>query len=194
MSSISSSYPATFEADAPVAQGRLGVFFRLILAIPQAIVVGLVLWVAQLLTFLAWFAILFTGKYPMGFANFVVGSLRWQARFNGYQYLLTGRYPPFSLDAEPDYPIRATFDVAAEGRNRLTVFFRVIMIIPHAVLLTIISMVASIVMFIAWIAALVTGSVPAGMHTFLTGVQNYSTRVSAYMFLLTDEYPPFSVS
>lgn len=194
MSSVAAAYPATLEVSEAAPQGRLGVFFRIILAIPQLIVSGLVVLVAEILTFFAWFVVLFTGRYPASFADFVAGSLRWSTRVNGYTLLLTSQYPPFSLGDEPDYPVRAGFEVALENRNRLTVFFRLIMAIPHVIVLYIIQIVAMIVLFISWIVALFTGSVPAGMHNFLAGFLRYSTRFNAYVWLLTDEYPPFSIS
>lgn len=194
MESQSSSYPATFEADGPSPQSRLSVFFRLILLIPHAIAVGVVVLIAEILAFLAWFAILFTGRFPGGFSSFMTGALRWQARANGYAWLLTGAYPPFSLGDEEQYPVRSRFDVALGGRNRLTVFFRGLLAIPHVVVLSVLGVIGEVVLLVAWVVALFTASVPDGIHSFLAGVQRYNNRLSAYLFLLTDEYPPFSIS
>lgn len=194
MSAVQSGYPAVFEVDSPAPQSRLTVFFRPLLLIPHLIVVYFVLLLAEILTFLAWFAILFTGRYPAGFAGLTVGAMRWLARVNGYNYLLTGKYPPFSMDEVADYPVRASVTTALEGRNRLTVFFRPLMLIPHVIVLYIVGIAASVVLLISWVVALFTGSVPAGLHGFLAGVQRWGFRVFAYGFLLTDEYPPFSLS
>jgi hypothetical protein len=77
-------------------------------------------------------------------------------------------------------------------RNRLTVFFRILLAIPHFIVIVLWSIVASIAIFFAWIIALFAGRVPAGLHTFIASWLRYSTHLYAYMFLLADPYPPFS--
>src|SRR6476469_5853839 len=79
-------------------------------------------------------------------------------------------------------------------RNRLTVFFRWLLAIPHLIVLTLWSIVAEIAIIIAWFAALITGRVPAGVHNFLASWLRYATHVYAYAFLLADPFPPFSGS
>lgn len=187
-------YRFGFEADGPSPQSRLTVFFRLILAIPHMLIVGILGYAIALVTVIAWVAILITGKYPEGMLKFVVNFQHWQSRYNGYLYLLTGEYPPFALSADDSYPIRMTGEGAAEGRNRLTVFFRIFMIIPHVIVLYFLAIALAVVWVISWFAALFTGSVPAGMHTFMTGCLRWTTRVTNYAFLLNDEYPPFSLN
>ncbi len=77
-------------------------------------------------------------------------------------------------------------------RNRLTVFFRLLLVIPHLVWLMLWGIAASVVVLIAWFAALFTGIVPEWLHGFLAGFVRYSTRVTAYLYLLADPFPPFS--
>ena len=77
-------------------------------------------------------------------------------------------------------------------RNRLTVFFRQLLVIPHLIVLTLWSIVAEFAILIAWFAALFTGSVPAGLHNFIASWLRYATHVYAYLFMLADPYPPFS--
>jgi hypothetical protein len=91
-------YPITFGAVYPDKMSRLSTFFRIILVIPHAIVLYFVGIAAGVIGFIAWWAILFTGKYPKGMFDFFVGFMRWTTRVNGYTYLLTDKYPPFSLD------------------------------------------------------------------------------------------------
>jgi hypothetical protein len=79
-------------------------------------------------------------------------------------------------------------------RNRVTVFFRLLLVIPHYIVLTLWSIVAEIAIIIAWFAALITGRVPAGLHNFIASWLRYTTHVYAYLFLLADPYPPFSGS
>ena len=90
-------YPISVGVDYPEKLSRLSTFFRIILLIPQMIVLYFVEIVAGILMFLSWWAILFTGKYPKGLFDFVSGYLRWATRVNGYTYLLTDKYPPFNM-------------------------------------------------------------------------------------------------
>jgi len=91
-------YPITFGAVYPEKMSRLTTFFRCILVIPHMIILYFVAIAASIVAFIAWWAILFTGKYPKGMFDFFVGYMRWPTRVNGYSYLLTDKYPPFSMD------------------------------------------------------------------------------------------------
>ena len=91
-------YPITFGAVYPEKMSRLTTFFRCILVIPQFIVLSFVGIAASIVAFIAWWAILFTGNYPKGMFDFFIGYMRWTTRVNGYTYLLTDKYPPFSMD------------------------------------------------------------------------------------------------
>ena len=90
-------YPITVGVAYPEKLSRLSTFFRFFLLIPQMIVLWLVGILAGIFMFFAWWAILFTGKYPKGLFDFVSGYLRWSTRVSGYSSLLTDKYPPFSL-------------------------------------------------------------------------------------------------
>jgi hypothetical protein len=188
-------YPVRLEVSDAFPQSRLTVFFRLLLLIPHFIIIWLLAIVATVIYVISWFAILFTGKYPAGMLNFMIGFFRWTARTTGYSLLLTDRYPPFSLAADEGYAIRLYVDERIEGRNRLTTFWpvRFILAIPHLIILAVLQYAVAVVVFIAWIIALFTASVPGGLHNFLAGYLRWYERVYAYLFLLVDEYPPFSL-
>jgi len=79
-------------------RNRLTTFFRLILAIPQLIVTAVLLFAAAVVTLIAFFAVLFTGRWPAGMRDFVVKVQRWSLRVQAYTTLLTDVYPPFTLD------------------------------------------------------------------------------------------------
>jgi len=194
MSMSAPAYPIGLDVDPAAPQSRLTVFFRYFLLIPHGIIVGALLWVVYVVTFLAWFAILFTGKYPAGLLKFSMDVFHWNNRYTGYQWLLTGKYPPFTMGADDSYPVRTTGGGEETGRNRITVFFRYPLLIPHLIVLSILAVAALVILAISWLAALFTGSVPAGMHSFLAGFTRWYTRVMAYGLLLTDKYPPFSLS
>ena len=89
-------YPVSYEADTAIeGRNRLTTFFRPILDIPWLIVAGLYGIAAYVAVIIAWFAIVFTGRYPEGLYNFNAGFLRMSTRANGFAYLLSDEYPPF---------------------------------------------------------------------------------------------------
>jgi hypothetical protein len=192
--SAAGPYPVSLDVDGPQPQNRLSVLLRIIFAIPTMIALIIFGIVAEVITLIAWFVIVITGKYPSGMANFVEGYAHLSARATGYMWLLTDKSPGFSTGPDESYPIRLSLQTQLDGRNRVTVFFRIFMLIPHAIALYIITLIGEIVVFISWIAALVTGSVPLGMHNFIAGWSRWQARVGAYALLLTDEYPPFSLN
>ena len=190
----SGAYPVSLEVDPPQPQNRLSVLLRIIFAIP-AMLFGIVIGIGlQIVALIAWVVILVTGKYPAGMMNFTEGGLRFSSRLSGYLYLLTDKSPSFSLDADPAYPVRLSVQGQIEGRNRLTVFFRLLMAIPHYLILGVLNYVIGVVVFVAWLMALFTGSVAPGLHTFIAGYLRWTMRAQGYVLLVTDEYPPFSLS
>ncbi|MGE0601908.1 MAG: DUF4389 domain-containing protein [Dehalococcoidia bacterium] len=188
------AYPFGLEVDEPAPQSRLTVFFRILMLIPHVIILYFLGLAQNIVTLIAWFAILFTGKYPAGLLQFSTNILHWNTRVGGYALLLTGTYPPFALGEDANYPVRLTGMGEEAGRNRLTTFFRIFMIIPHIIVFYFLILALYIVLFISWIIALFTGSVPGGMHNFMAGVGRWGTRLNAYTLLLTDKYPPFSLN
>lgn len=213
-------YPVIYEIDRPEKYNRLTVLFRLILAIPQMILVGgsgigviftlsgqnqenagwqfissiistgILTWVLSILVFLAWWAILFTGRFPRAFQDFCINIYRWAQNVYAYIYLLADPYPPFS--GEKPYSLRLTV-TPTEKHNRLTVLFRIFLVIPHAIILTFLGIALIVVTIIAWFAILITGQYPEGMYNFSRGVLRWGARVAAYIYLFVDDYPPFSL-
>jgi uncharacterized protein DUF4389 len=76
-------------------------------------------------------------------------------------------------------------------RNRLTVFFRLLLVIPHFIVLALWGIAVWVVVLVAWIVGIFTGRVPDGLHNFMASFLRYATRVVGYMFLLADPWPPF---
>lgn len=96
--------------------------------------------------------------------------------------------PPAPVPAHP-VSLVVTDDLR---RSRLTVFFRLLLVIPHLIWLCLWGILAEILLVVSWFVALVAGRLPDGLHDFLAGYVRYSTRVNAYMLLLANPYPPFS--
>src|ERR1700722_5335664 len=179
--------PILLAAAGPAAQRRVTVAVRLILAIPHLIVLYLLPIAAFAVAVIGWFGALAAGRLPDFAFTFLSGYLRWFSRVEGYLLLLTDEYPPFVLEDEP-YPLRLA--VGAGKVNRLTVAFRVILAIPAAIVATLLtSGFATIMVFIAWLTALVAGRLPVSLHQAFTAVLRYTIRYYGYLYLLTDVYP-----
>jgi Domain of unknown function (DUF4389) len=188
-----------------------------LLAIPHLIVLAF-LWIAfVVLSVVAFFAILFTARYPRGIFEFNLGVLRWTWRVAFYSYgaLGTDRYPPFTLGAAPDYP--ATLDVVYPGElsRGLVLVKWWLLAIPHYLVVGVFlgggwfawgggwdrggddwrwrggpGLIALLVLFAA-VALLFTTRYPQGIFDFVLGLDRWVARVVAYAGLMTDAYPPF---
>ncbi len=195
-----------FEAEYPEQLGRLSTAFRIVLFIPIAIFFVLVNGQAfdpgdfvderfftvsggGGIVLAIWAAVLVRQYIPHWLFDFQVALMRFQARAYGYLALLTDRFPAF----EGEYPIN--FEVSYPDRlNRWKVaIWKIITSIPHIIILFFLYLAVFVVVVIAWFAILFTGRYPQGLHTFVAGVFRWSFRVQAYVFSLTDEYPPFSL-
>jgi hypothetical protein len=194
----SPDYPATFTVDHPERITNWKPLVQWLLAIPHYIVLYALGIVSEVVAIISWFAIVFTGKLPDGLANLICLYVRYNNRTMAYAAFLREEYPPFTFETVPadpgTYPpVRTGFVPELEDRNRLTVGFRFILVIPQLIVLSVLGLVAFLAAVIAFFAVLFTGSWPEGLRTFVVGVMRWSTRVSAYFYLLTDEYPPFSL-
>ena len=185
------SYPLTFEVQYPEELSRWLIFVKWLLVIPHLIVLYGLGVAANLITLIAWFVILFTKRYPPELFSFVVSINRWGANVTAYAFLLTDDYPPFSWEAN-EYPV--TYDVEyPEGLSRWLISVKLILAIPHIIVLALLFIGALIALAVAWFAILFTKRFPESLFDFLVGVLRWQYRVSAYTNLLRDEYPPFSL-
>jgi len=214
----SEAYAARLDIDYPEKLDRVTTFFRLIWAIPVVIILSLLsatasetvtvitetgatvskvtrtgagitggLFVATMLM------IVFRQRYPRWWFDFARELARFGARVGAFLALLTDRYPSTveeqSLHLEIDYP-----DVE-QDLNRWLPLVKWLLAIPHYIVLAVLFVVAVVTVVIAWFAILFTGQYPRGLFDFVVGVGRWGLRVQAYAFLLvTDRYPPFSLS
>jgi hypothetical protein len=192
MATAPAAYPVTLEVDYPERLSRGLIFVKWLLALPHWIILGVFGYLVELTTFISWFAILFTTRYPKPLFDLAVMYFRWSARTTAYIALLRDEYPPFG-GGSPEYPVRLDIDYP-EKLSRLLIFVKWLLAIPHLVILALLSIVAFFVYVIGWFAILFTGRLPRGLFDFLVGVGRWSVRVNAYVFLMRDEYPPFSMS
>lgn len=187
-------YPVTYEADYPGGgRNRLTTFFRSIVVIPWMIVAALYGFAATFAIVIAWFALVFTGRYPEGLYNFVAGYIRMISRVNGFYYLATDEWPPFNGEENPSYPLRVGIPPPKPEYSRLKAGFRLIVGIPVLLLSYVQGLIALVIAIIGWFAILFTGTLSEGLFTPLRSALAYQARGTAYFGLLTEDYPPFSL-
>lgn len=209
------SYPVDVEIDPPRRQRRIGAAFRLVLAIPalllSASLAGGPVGAGSLSSgfafaagggvlgtvgFLGWFASLVRGRMPAGLRDLGAYALGYGAQATGYLLLLTARYPssdPAVLaptQALPRHPVRIGVRDGL-GRSRLTVFFRLLLAIPHIVWLTLWSVLAAAAAALGWLVALAIGRLPAPLHRFLAAFTRYTADVYSFLFLVGGPFPGF---
>jgi hypothetical protein len=212
-------YPVDVEIAPPAPQRRVTVLFRLILVIP-AVLLGAALlgdpgfgsprWssgnestfnygfgVAQAAALLGWFAILARGRMPRGLRDSVAWGVGYGAQLWAYLFVLTERYP----DSDPEVilgelPSRSDpigIEVEDElRRSRLTVFFRLPLLFPHLVWLTLWGFLSLLAAVASWAATLVRGSPPQALHRFLAAYLRYQLHVSAFGSLIANPFPGFA--
>jgi hypothetical protein len=186
-------YPISYEADAALdGRNRLTTFFRGIVAIPWQIVQYLYGIAAQIAAIIAWFAIVFTGRYPEGVYNFNAGFLRMSTRTNSFYYLLSDEWPPFGGEEAPGYPVRVGVAPPLDMYSRLKTGLRFLFGIPVLLLAIVQGVILFVCVIVAWFAILFTGRLSEGLFNPMRSAMAYLTRASAYFLLMTEEYPPFS--
>jgi uncharacterized protein DUF4389 len=192
-------YPVRVEGKLDPHLSRWLWLVKWLLAIPHFIVL-LFLWIAFIvLSIVAFFAILFTGRYPRSIFDFNVGVLRWTWRVSFYSYnaLGTDRYPPLTLGPEPDYPATLEVEYPERLSRGLVLVKWWLLAVPQYLIVAAFAGGASsgglvtLLVCIAGLALLFTRSYPHGIFDFVMGLNRWGLRVVAYAALMTDEYPPF---
>ncbi|SHI02089.1 DUF4389 domain-containing protein [Streptomyces sp. 3214.6] len=203
------SSPVHIEATLDPRLSRWLWLVKWLLAIPHYIVLFF-LWIAfVVVTVFAFFAILFTGRYPRPLFEFNVGVMRWNWRVSFYAHtaLGTDRYPPFTLAKAPDYPARFDVDYPERLSRGLVLVKWWLLAIPQYIvvgmfvgdwawgwggedgwhgggLIPFLSLVAVVILA-------VTARYPVQLFDLLLGLARWVARVAAYAALMTDDYPPF---
>ena len=198
-----SNYPVSVEGQLDIELGRWLWLVKWFLIIPHLIVL-VFLWVAFVVsTMIAWFAILFTGRYPRGIFDFNVGVLRWSWRVGYYSYnaLATDRYPPFSL-SDRDYPANLEVEYPERLSRGLALIQWWLLAFPHYLVVGLlqggggvrgVGLVTLLALYGA-VGLLFTGQYPRDIFELVLGFNRWTIRVVAYAALMTDEYPPFRLS
>ena len=209
----SPGYPVDVEIPPPQRQSRVTGLFRGILVIPALLLawslagvqhagslyVVLILYfftsVATAVAFFAWWASLILGRTPRGLRDLTAYSLNYMARTNAYLFLLTPTYPSSDPDlVEPrQVPAQPVSLVNADDgrRSRLTVFFRLLLALPHLVWAALWGVAALLAAIVNWFATLILGRSPAALHRFLVRYVRYVFHVWAFASLVANPFPGF---
>ena len=180
-------HPIGVVVDDDLRRNRLTVFFRLLLAIPQAVWLGLWGIVAYVAWIVAWFAALATGRVPRSLHDFLARYARAVTHLYAYVLLLADPWPPFA-GAPGSYPVDLRVG-PPEAQSRLTVLFRLLLAVPALLLSYVFRIVNQIVAFLGWFYCLALGRMHEGMRDLSAWMLRYELQTYAYVALLTDRYP-----
>jgi hypothetical protein len=203
-------YPVDVTIAPSQPQNRWKVLFRVVLAIP-ALLIGSTLvsgrasnfgfnysyGLAGVAAFLGWFAALAQARLPRGLRDAIAYALSYSAQLDAYLFVLTDAYPSSNpLTALPDVPARQDpieLEVRADlERSRLTVFFRLLLAIPHLIWLILWGIAVFVAVIANWFATLIRGASPPALHRFLAAYLRYRAHVYAYLLLLANPFPGFT--
>ena len=207
------AYPVSITVQPLLApRNKLTTAFRLVLTIPHLFLVGgigfsmvfrtrtdnvtslgpetgLLGFVAGVLAVVSWFTILISREHIAGIRAYTTFYVRWRVRALSYLMLLQDQYPPLG---DAPYPSSVTIVDPERARDRLSVGLRIVLAIPHFIVLVFLMTAFWMTTIAAWIAIVIGGRYPKGLYEFGVGALQWLVRVEAYLLLLIDEYPPFS--
>ena len=204
MSTTGVDYSVRFEVGYPESSSRwralLGVLFvfpKLVLLVPHLVILYFLGLAAIVVTYIGYWAVLITGKYPKGLFDFLVGVQRWSSRTDSWLYGLSDGYPPFSF-TEAEYPAVFEADypeMSSRWRALLGALFfaKIILLVPHLIILYALGIILFFAVYVGYWIVLVTARYPEGLFNFVSGVQRWEYRTTAWLVGLVDSYPPFSL-
>jgi hypothetical protein len=208
-------YPARLRGELDPVLSRGMWLVKWLLAIPHFVVLFFLWFAFVVVTIIAWFAILFTGRFPRSLFNFNVGVLRWSWRVSFYAYsaLGTDRYPPFTL-AKTDYPADFEVDYPERLSRGLVLVKSWLLALPHLIIIGALTGASTVrwsdprnpgiryetatgfslfgfLVLVAAVILLFTGRYQRPLFDLLMGFNRWIYRVITYVALMRDEYPPF---
>ena len=168
-----------------------------LLAIPHLMIAYALRTLRQVLTLISFFTVLFTEHIPRPLFDVIVMTYRYEWRAMSYAFFMHEDYPPFDFapssdddGAEPHTSLRLVYP---ERLQRWKPLYKWFLAIPHYFVLAALAVAGVFALIGGFFAVVFSGEYPQGARDFLVGVYRYGLRVQAYVGLLTDRYPPFSL-
>lgn len=197
-----STYPVTLQIERPETSSRMWALFTIIPIKYIALILNVIMLYifmigVSVVFFLSQLAVLFTGKYPQGWHAFMVKVMGWQMQVSAFMFGLRDDFPPFApSDAASAVKLTIPYpEKSSRGWAIMTMIgLKSLALFPVIIVLYIFMIGVSVIFFLSQWAVLFTGKYPQGWHAFMVKVMSWTAGVSAFMFGLTDQYPPFSPS
>ena len=189
-------YPVRVDLDAPLEVARWRPLVHWLLVIPQLLVARVLSALRSILGLISLFTILFTKKIPESMFDVMVMTMRYQWRVTTYWMFMRETYPPFEFDPSASDPETDPATLSVEYPAELSRFMPLVkwfLALPHYLVLIFLILGFIFASIGAFFAVLFTGRYPEGIRRYGIGLGRWSTRVVAYVGLLRDEYPPFSL-
>ncbi|MEV7025839.1 DUF4389 domain-containing protein [Kitasatospora sp. NPDC093558] len=183
---VSREWLPVLDMPAPGAQNRWTVLLRLLLLIPQFVVVWVLSVVAFFVTIAGWFGALVLGRLPGFVADYLTAFVPYDTRVTAYLMLMLDDYPPFRFRT-PEYPVRV--ELRPGELNRLAVLFRIVLVIPAAIVQGLVYAGWWMVCFVIWLVVLILGRMPQPLYEASAAIVRYRMRTTAYFVMLSSAYP-----
>lgn len=187
---VSPDYPANLEISYPPELNRWLPLVKWLLVIPHFIALFFVGIGAFFVWIYGFFAVLFTGRWPRGAFEYLVGTLRWAYRVVAYFHLMTDAYPPFSLDDDPDHPVRLSVEYPEHIANWRPLV-QWLLALPYVWIAGVLYWLTGVLTIVAFFTVLFTKRIPRGMFELMVPGLRWNLRGSAYAYFMNDRYPPF---
>jgi hypothetical protein len=183
-------YPVRIEIDYPSELNRWLPLVKWLLAIPHFVVLIFVGIGAFFVAIFGFFAVLFTGRWPRGAFDYMVGTFRWGYRVAAYVHLMVDAYPPFSMADDPNYPVR----VAVEYPERIDNWRPLVqwlLALPYLFVAGILYWLTGLMTIAAFFTVLFTKRIPQGVWEIMVPGLSWQLRGNAYAYFVVGRYPPW---
>jgi Domain of unknown function (DUF4389) len=184
-------YPAAVEISYPTELNRWLPLVKWLLVLPHFFVLAFVGIGAFFVAIYAFFAVLFTGRWPRGAFDFLVGTIRWVYRVMAYFHLMTDAYPPFSLADDPDYPVRLNIEYPEHIANWRPLV-QWLLAIPYLLVAGVLYWFTGVLSIVAFFTVLFTKRIPRELFELMVPGLRWNLRGNAYAYFTTERYPPFT--
>jgi hypothetical protein len=180
------THPVRFVVTDDFRRSRLTVLFRAVLVLPH--LVWATVWGYALVFFVPfqWLWALFAGRLEDDVHSFLGRFVRYHVHLYAYLFLLANPWPRFH--GRRGYSVDVEFGAAA-SQSRLTIFFRLVLVLPALVFASVLQVVLYTIAFLGWFVSLALGRLPEGMRELGAYCLRYETQMVAYVLLLTSAYP-----